>query len=303
MKKFLLMFSTVLMLTVCFCVPAFAFEDTDSSCPVAPDGEHNCGSQPIAIYSDGRYYSVCHYCENAADLWYEDADFSSPDIVYGVLNSIVVSGVVWIDDVRYDRCDCDLSPEGYKIMTSSGSHYFVCGECGEPFPAFVSSFILSRIDLLTCTGSPCLVCSRYSCPAISHFHENWEDSDSEIIGCLSLVEDSTGHYLLCSDCGAGEMICSSSLAEEYGEPFPPAQECFECSGFMLCGIEYGGKLPDDFFGSAPASILPDVTSGVTSAASWVSTFANTIVTTPILLLSAILAFIGFGIGIFKRLRT
>lgn len=50
-----------------------------------------------------------------------------------------------------------------------------------------------------------------------------------------------------------------------------------------------------------ADIITAVTSVFTAAIGWVSTVGNTITTTPILLLFAILPLVGLGVGLFRRL--
>lgn len=64
-------------------------------------------------------------------------------------------------------------------------------------------------------------------------------------------------------------------------------------------------LPNVFVGVADAAtlagVLGDVTSAVTSALSWVGSVGSTITDTPILLVGVILTFVGFGVGLFKRM--
>lgn len=50
-----------------------------------------------------------------------------------------------------------------------------------------------------------------------------------------------------------------------------------------------------------ASILSDITTVLTSAVSWVGTIGTTITSTPILLIGVVLSFVGFGVGLFRRL--
>ena len=50
-----------------------------------------------------------------------------------------------------------------------------------------------------------------------------------------------------------------------------------------------------------SSFLTDVTSVLTTATGWVATVASTIRSEPLLLLSVILPFVGFGVYLFRRL--
>lgn len=50
-----------------------------------------------------------------------------------------------------------------------------------------------------------------------------------------------------------------------------------------------------------ASILGDVTTLVTSAVSWVGSFVGAITSNPLILLFVIVAFVGLGVGLIKRL--
>ena len=50
-----------------------------------------------------------------------------------------------------------------------------------------------------------------------------------------------------------------------------------------------------------ADILSAVTSFVTSAITWVTSFATVITETPLLLMFVIVAFVGLGVGLIKRL--
>ena len=50
-----------------------------------------------------------------------------------------------------------------------------------------------------------------------------------------------------------------------------------------------------------ADLLASVTTILASAVSWVSTVSSTITNTPILLLGVTLPFVGFGVGLFKRM--
>lgn len=50
-----------------------------------------------------------------------------------------------------------------------------------------------------------------------------------------------------------------------------------------------------------ASLFSDITTGVTSAAGWASTFADTIAESPLLLAGVILGFVGFSAGLLRRL--
>jgi len=52
-----------------------------------------------------------------------------------------------------------------------------------------------------------------------------------------------------------------------------------------------------------ASILSDIGSIITSAFGWVGTAVTTITSNPIILLSAIIGFVGLGIGLLKRLMS
>lgn len=373
MKKFLLMFSTVLMLTVCLCVPSFAFVDFDSVCPDSYNGKHLAYEHPVHFYYDGRYYGICVRCDNAV-LFGEGA---TPESVrWDILDSILIDGFVYIDGVRYDRaCDCALDFGNLWYISVDGVHFVACPECKTPLPDAVQEFwFYACADEWTCTGTSCLACSWFSCDALLNRFEDIQP----YVDSLILYEDESNHYLACADCGACVVVCS---ANQYDDPeeFPSLVDCFECvKYFYLKGIDFpGGVSPSDavrcpnfsdlssgvdfsvvgiayddtdhyyycldcgayvafsidygyefphtgdsceecayyaddgtvIYGELPrnsavsTSITDTVNVGVASAASWVSTFATTIVTTPILLISAVLAFIGFGIGIFKRLRT
>ena len=50
-----------------------------------------------------------------------------------------------------------------------------------------------------------------------------------------------------------------------------------------------------------SSILGDVTTFVTSAISWVTSFVTTITSNPLLLMFVITCFVGLGIGLIRRL--
>ena len=50
-----------------------------------------------------------------------------------------------------------------------------------------------------------------------------------------------------------------------------------------------------------SSILTDIGSVFTSAISWASTVATTVTSTPLLLIGAIVSFVGLGVGLFRRL--
>lgn len=50
-----------------------------------------------------------------------------------------------------------------------------------------------------------------------------------------------------------------------------------------------------------AEILADVSSFVTAAVGWVTSFTTTITSTPLLLMFVITAFVGMGVGLIKRL--
>lgn len=50
-----------------------------------------------------------------------------------------------------------------------------------------------------------------------------------------------------------------------------------------------------------ADILSNVTSFVTAAVGWVSTFCTTITGQPLLLIFVITGFVGLGVGLIKRL--
>ena len=53
--------------------------------------------------------------------------------------------------------------------------------------------------------------------------------------------------------------------------------------------------------TALETMLGNVTSVLTSAVGWASSIGSTIVGTPILLLGVALPFVGFGVGLFKRM--
>lgn len=53
--------------------------------------------------------------------------------------------------------------------------------------------------------------------------------------------------------------------------------------------------------SSMSTVLGDVTSVLASAVSWVGTVSSTITSNPLLLLGVVLPFVGFGVGLFKRL--
>ena len=50
-----------------------------------------------------------------------------------------------------------------------------------------------------------------------------------------------------------------------------------------------------------SGMLSNITSILTSAVSWVGTVSNTVTGDPLLLLAVVLPFVGFGVGLFRRL--
>lgn len=50
-----------------------------------------------------------------------------------------------------------------------------------------------------------------------------------------------------------------------------------------------------------ATLLTDIGSVFTSAIGWASTVATTVTSSPLLLIGAIVGFVGLGVGLFKRL--
>lgn len=50
-----------------------------------------------------------------------------------------------------------------------------------------------------------------------------------------------------------------------------------------------------------SSLLSDIGSVFTSAIGWASTVATTVADNPLLLIGAIVGFVGLGVGLFKRL--
>lgn len=48
-------------------------------------------------------------------------------------------------------------------------------------------------------------------------------------------------------------------------------------------------------------MLTNITTVLSSAVSWVGTVATTITNTPLLLVGAVLTFVGFGVGLFRRM--
>lgn len=53
--------------------------------------------------------------------------------------------------------------------------------------------------------------------------------------------------------------------------------------------------------STLSSVLGNITTALTSAVGWVGTIANTITSTPLLLVGCVLTFVGFGVGLFRRM--
>lgn len=53
--------------------------------------------------------------------------------------------------------------------------------------------------------------------------------------------------------------------------------------------------------SGMASIIADITSLVTAAVSWISSYVTVITGNPLLLIFVIVAFVGLGVGLIKRL--
>lgn len=49
------------------------------------------------------------------------------------------------------------------------------------------------------------------------------------------------------------------------------------------------------------AILSSVTSFVTAASSWITSYVNVITSTPLLLMFVIVAFVGLGVGLIRRL--
>lgn len=50
-----------------------------------------------------------------------------------------------------------------------------------------------------------------------------------------------------------------------------------------------------------SELLANITSVFTAAVGWVGTVATTVTSTPLLLIGAIVSFVGLGVGLFKRL--
>lgn len=50
-----------------------------------------------------------------------------------------------------------------------------------------------------------------------------------------------------------------------------------------------------------ATILTDVTSLVTSAQTWITSFVGTITSSPLLLMFVVTSFVGLGVGLIRRL--
>lgn len=53
--------------------------------------------------------------------------------------------------------------------------------------------------------------------------------------------------------------------------------------------------------AAIATILGEVTALVTSAVSWIGSFVGAITSNPLILMFVIVAFVGLGVGLIKRL--
>lgn len=60
-------------------------------------------------------------------------------------------------------------------------------------------------------------------------------------------------------------------------------------------------LSGEVVASSLSGILGDITDVLTSAVGWVGTIGATIADTPILLIGLVLGFVGFGVGLFRRL--
>ena len=54
-------------------------------------------------------------------------------------------------------------------------------------------------------------------------------------------------------------------------------------------------------GLTMASVLSTITEVFTAAVGWVGTVADTITSTPLLMVGCVLGFIGVGVGLFKRM--
>lgn len=50
-----------------------------------------------------------------------------------------------------------------------------------------------------------------------------------------------------------------------------------------------------------SAIITDVTSLVTAAQGWISSFVTTITSTPLLLMFVVTSFVGLGVGLIRRL--
>lgn len=352
MKKFLLMFGTVLVLTVCLCVPVFAVDgcshswaaldgygshrcsdcnsvydcsdyDGDFSCDVCGarnfwgefSGCSHSEASAFVLYRDDDHFLYCPYCSvlvRMFDYYCFSFGFSPDDLapeqeeVILALSGHSDNCLLFESEAPYTLyesglLDCSHFLEGVSSALAcfydDVTHYLVCIDCDVcvPVDAFFGGSVphVEGCELATEYGgcAPLYIYESgvYSCPYIFPIGQ----TNGDYVG---IVYDDTEHYLFCTDCGARFPLnfvipdCAHS---------PDGDVICDEGGFG--GLVVLGSLSD--FDSSSTSILPDVTSGVTSAASWVSTFANTIMSTPILLISAILAFIGFGIGIFKRLRT
>lgn len=62
------------------------------------------------------------------------------------------------------------------------------------------------------------------------------------------------------------------------------------------GITTGGGTT-----STIASIISDVTSLVTAASGWISTYVTAITSNPLILMFVVVAFVGLGVGLIRRM--
>lgn len=245
-----------------------------------------CEHSSLNCY-DGYGFHKCDFCDISSDCLDSDGDFCcdicgeySPVLAAGYCEHVAGSPasdliVFYSDTEHYLYCfsdDC-LIPVSLRIGGD-----FPHGETGDSCP-FSEEY-------------PYVLYERgvFKCPNLISFFEQ------SGLGEVSICSDETDHYLYCSDCGA-----YIEFAFIDGEPCPcMGSDCELCAEFSLAGFELLGPLPS---GNSIVDVIDDTTTAVDASAGWVSTLASTISSHPLLLFSVILTFMGFGIGIFRRLKS
>lgn len=232
-----------------------------------------CYFQVSCVDSDNDYY--CDVCNQYLSLL----------ALGGCLHMYNGSGlcaVLYADTDHYIYCledNCVVSMSGlYGPVFGDWSHTDDCQVCGQFSDSFQClPYYLYERGVFKCSN------------LISFFEQSG-------LGEVSICSDETDHYLYCSDCGA-----YIEFAFIDGEPCPcMGSDCELCAKFSSAGFELLGPLPS---GNSIVDVIDDTTTAVDASAGWVSTLASTISSHPLLLFSVILTFIGFGISIFRCLKS